>query len=78
MERNVTLQEQLRLACVKGQPTQIEVTQLLKLYKEMNRCQTDLRSVCTLLSQRMQGSDPNLSMLLGVHCKRVHIIYYNI
>ncbi|XP_018426573.1 PREDICTED: centrosomal protein of 85 kDa, partial [Nanorana parkeri] len=67
IERNVTLQEQLKLACVKGEPTQMEIAQLLKLYKEMNRCQKDLRSVCTLLSQRMQGSDPNLSMLLGVN-----------
>ncbi|XP_072277670.1 centrosomal protein of 85 kDa isoform X2 [Pyxicephalus adspersus] len=67
MERNVTLQEQLRLACIKGKPTQMEATQLLKLYKEMNHCQKDLRSICTLLSQRIQGSDPNLSMLLGVH-----------
>lgn len=67
MERNVTLQEQMRLACVKGQPIQMETNQLLKLFKEMNRCQKDLRSICTLLSQRMQGSDPNLSMLLGVH-----------
>ncbi|XP_040193956.1 centrosomal protein of 85 kDa [Rana temporaria] len=67
MERNVTLQEQMRLACVEGQPVQMEANQLLKLFKEMTRCQKDLRSICILLSQRMQGSDPNLSMLLGVH-----------
>ncbi|XP_068121579.1 centrosomal protein of 85 kDa isoform X2 [Hyperolius riggenbachi] len=67
MERNVTLQEQLRLSCVKEQPTQNEATQLFKLYKEMNRCQKDLRTICSLLRQRTQGSDPNLSMLLGVH-----------
>ncbi|KAM5179719.1 centrosomal protein of 85 kDa isoform 2-T2 [Mantella aurantiaca] len=71
MERNVTLQEQLRLACVKGQPVQMETMQLLKLFKELNCCQKDLRSICTLLSQRMQGSDPNLSMLLGVHSTSV-------
>lgn len=74
MERNVTLQEQMRLACVEGQPVQMEANQLLKLFKEMTRCQKDLRSICILLSQRMQGSDPNLSMLLGVHCKLVTII----
>ncbi|CAI9586156.1 unnamed protein product [Staurois parvus] len=71
MERNVTLQEQLRMACVKGQPTQMDSIQLLKLFKEMNCCQKNLRSICTLLSQRMQGSDPNLSMLLGVHSTTV-------
>ncbi|KAM9320189.1 centrosomal protein of 85 kDa [Gastrophryne carolinensis] len=67
MERNVTLQEKLRLACTKGQPTELEATKLFKLYKEMNRCHRDLKSVCILLSQGVQGSDPNLSMLLGVH-----------
>ncbi|XP_075706695.1 centrosomal protein of 85 kDa isoform X2 [Rhinoderma darwinii] len=67
MERNVTIQEQLRLVSLKAQPSNVESSQLFILYKEMNRCQKDLRSICCLLSQRVQGVDPNLSMLLGVH-----------
>ncbi|XP_075051867.1 centrosomal protein of 85 kDa isoform X2 [Mixophyes fleayi] len=67
MERNVTLKEKLNLASVEAQPTDVEASQLFTLYKEMNHCQKDLRSICSLLSQRVQGVDPNLSMLLGIH-----------
>ncbi|XP_040277827.1 centrosomal protein of 85 kDa [Bufo bufo] len=67
MESNVTMQEQLRLASLKSQPLDVQAGQLFTLYKEMNRCQKDLRSICCLLSQRVEGVDPNLSMLLGVH-----------
>ncbi|XP_056413416.1 centrosomal protein of 85 kDa isoform X2 [Hyla sarda] len=67
MERNVTVQEHLRLASVRAQPADGQASQLFTLYKEMNRCQKNLRSICCLLSQRVQGVDPNLSMLLGVH-----------
>ncbi|KAG8588730.1 hypothetical protein GDO81_006078 [Engystomops pustulosus] len=67
MEHNVTIQEQLHLALLKAQPSDVQSSQLFTLYKEMNRCQKDLRSICCLLSQRVQGVDPNLSMLLGVH-----------
>ncbi|KAG9493066.1 hypothetical protein GDO78_001147 [Eleutherodactylus coqui] len=67
MERNVTMQEQLRLASVTAQPSDVQSSQFITLYKEMNCCRKDLRSICCLLSQRVQGLDPNLSMLLGVH-----------
>ncbi|KAM3935852.1 centrosomal protein of 85 kDa [Leptodactylus fuscus] len=67
MERNVTVQEQLRLALLKAQPSDMRSSQLFTLYKEMNLCLKNLRSICCLLSQRVQGVDPNLSMLLGVH-----------
>lgn len=67
MEHNVTIQEHLRLASLNTQPLDVQSSQLFTLYKEMNRCQKDLRSICCLLSQRVQGVDPNLSMLIGVH-----------
>ncbi|XP_063810806.1 centrosomal protein of 85 kDa isoform X2 [Pseudophryne corroboree] len=55
MERNVTLQEKLHIASVKTQPAEVEASQLFTLYKEMNHCQKDLRSICCLLSQRVQA-----------------------
>ncbi|XP_073420781.1 centrosomal protein of 85 kDa isoform X6 [Dendrobates tinctorius] len=64
---NLTIQEQVRLASLRAQSSNVEGSQLFTLYKEMNRCQKDLRSICCLLSQRVQGADPNLSMLLGVN-----------
>ncbi|CAN2390373.1 Centrosomal protein [Pristimantis euphronides] len=67
MECNVAIQEQLRLALLKATPPDVKSSHLFTLYKELNRCQKDLRSICCLLSQRVQGADPNLSTLLGVH-----------
>ncbi|XP_051999491.1 centrosomal protein of 85 kDa [Xyrauchen texanus] len=37
-----------------------------RLYGEMASCLCDLRFLCNVLTQRAQGSDPNLSMLLGI------------
>ncbi|KAM4030810.1 centrosomal protein of 85 kDa isoform 2-T3 [Anomaloglossus baeobatrachus] len=67
VECNLTIQEQLRLASVRAQPSDVEGSQLFRLYKEMNLCHKNLRSICCLLSQRVQSVDPNLSMLLGVN-----------
>ncbi|XP_069617847.1 centrosomal protein of 85 kDa isoform X2 [Ranitomeya imitator] len=67
VECNLTLQEQVRLASLRAQPSNVEGSHLFTLCKEMNRCQKDLRSICCLLSQRVQGVDPNLSILLGVN-----------
>nr|XP_029536009.1 centrosomal protein of 85 kDa-like isoform X2 [Oncorhynchus nerka] len=38
------------------------------LHVEMASCLCDLRSLCNVLTQRSQGRDPNLSLLLGVSC----------
>ncbi|XP_073522661.1 centrosomal protein of 85 kDa [Phyllobates terribilis] len=67
VECNLTIQEQVCLVSLRAQLSNVEGSQLFSLYKEMNRCQKDLKSICCLLSQRMQGIDPNLSMLLGVN-----------
>ncbi|KAJ8373234.1 hypothetical protein AAFF_G00267260 [Aldrovandia affinis] len=37
-----------------------------RLHTELSACLGDLRSVCNLLTQRAQGHDPNLSLLLGI------------
>ncbi|XP_059364295.1 centrosomal protein of 85 kDa-like isoform X2 [Carassius carassius] len=71
MERNLTLQERLQgeeVQCGPGLlPVGARLTQ--KLYGEMAACLCDLRSLCNILTQRAQGHDPNLSMLLGIACK---------
>ncbi|XP_043116641.1 centrosomal protein of 85 kDa isoform X1 [Puntigrus tetrazona] len=68
MEHNLTLQERLQgEEAPSGHsllPMGARLTQ--KLYGEMAACLCDLRSLCNVLTQRAQGHDPNLSMLLGI------------
>uniref|UniRef100_A0A671LVF4 Centrosomal protein of 85 kDa-like n=1 Tax=Sinocyclocheilus anshuiensis TaxID=1608454 RepID=A0A671LVF4_9TELE len=68
MENNLTLQERLQgEEAPSGRgllPMGARLTQ--KLYGEMAACLCDLRSLCNVLTQRAQGHDPNLSMLLGI------------
>ncbi|XP_034269421.1 centrosomal protein of 85 kDa isoform X1 [Pantherophis guttatus] len=67
MEKNLTFQEHLR---------QMELGQLLsnetasltqELHSELASCLQDLHSVYSVVTQRAQGKDPNLSLLLGIH-----------
>ncbi|KAM4795843.1 centrosomal protein of 85 kDa [Rhinophrynus dorsalis] len=67
MEQNVTLQERLRQAGGVEQSVGLETGNLLTMYRELNLCLKDLNSICNLMSQRMEGKDPNLSLLLGIH-----------
>ncbi|XP_075460062.1 centrosomal protein of 85 kDa isoform X4 [Ascaphus truei] len=68
MERNVTLQERLRQEGESEQPAgEAPARSLISLHGELTRCLQDLQSLCSLLSQRAQGRDPNLSLLLGIH-----------
>ncbi|XP_041043434.1 centrosomal protein of 85 kDa-like isoform X1 [Carcharodon carcharias] len=48
-----------------------ETSAIQKLLKEMSHCLRDLRTLCNILTQRAQGKEPNLSLLLGIqslHC----------
>lgn len=75
MEQNLTLQEQMSdqgqqsssQASCSLQPAGARLTQ--KLHIEIASCLSDLRSLCSILTQRAQGQDPNLSVLLGLACK---------
>lgn len=75
MEKNLTLQEQMgdpawrntNQASSNLQPAGARLTQ--RLHGEMSSCLCDLRSLCNILTQRAQGQDPNLSLLLGITCK---------
>lgn len=72
MEQNLTLQEQIGESEQKStneasstlQATGARLTQ--RLHKELASCLCDLRSLCSILTQRAQGQDPNLSLLLGL------------
>ncbi|XP_069051691.1 centrosomal protein of 85 kDa-like isoform X1 [Lepisosteus oculatus] len=37
-----------------------------QLLKEMSLCLLDLRALCSILTQRAQGQEPNLALLLGI------------
>nr|XP_003479792.2 centrosomal protein of 85 kDa-like [Cavia porcellus] len=37
-----------------------------QLFKEMSCCLFDLKALCSILNQRAQGKEPNLSLLLGI------------
>lgn len=39
------------------------------LLKEMSLCLLDLKGLCSVLTQRAQGKEPNLALLLGIKCK---------
>uniref|UniRef100_A0A8B9S5Q2 Uncharacterized protein n=1 Tax=Apteryx owenii TaxID=8824 RepID=A0A8B9S5Q2_APTOW len=42
-----------------------------QLFKEMSHCLYDLKALCSILTQRAQGKEPNLSLLLGIRYKLV-------
>lgn len=39
------------------------------LLKEMSLCLLDLKALCSILTQRAQGKEPNLALLLGIKCE---------
>ena len=41
------------------------------LLKEMSLCLLDLKALCSILTQRAQGKEPNLALLLGIKCKYI-------
>ncbi|XP_009561749.2 centrosomal protein of 85 kDa [Cuculus canorus] len=67
IEKNLTLQERLRQAELTTQPLPAETTRLTQeLHSELATCLQDLQSVYSIVTQRAQGKDPNLSLLLGI------------
>jgi len=72
IEKNLTLQERLRQAELATQPLPAETARLAQeLHGELASCLQDLQSVYSIVTQRAQGKDPNLSLLLGIRCKCV-------
>ncbi|KAM6116007.1 centrosomal protein of 85 kDa [Phoenicopterus ruber ruber] len=67
IEKNLTLQERLRQAELVTQPLPAETAHLAQeLHSELASCLQDLQSVYSIVTQRAQGKDPNLSLLLGI------------
>lgn len=71
MEQNLSLQEQLNEPEIRDSsassslhPASARLTQ--RLHSELASCLSDLRSLCSILTQRARGQDPNLSLLLGL------------
>lgn len=82
MEQNLILKEQMSdkeqrsssQASSALQPAGARLTQ--KLHVEIASCLSDLRSLCSILTQRAQGQDPNLSLLLGLASKHYLNIFF--
>ncbi|XP_064240151.1 centrosomal protein of 85 kDa-like [Aotus nancymaae] len=67
IEKNLTLQEHLRQA-QPGSPPSPDMAQLaLELHQELASDLQDLQALSSIVTQRAQGHNPNLSLLLGVH-----------
>lgn len=66
IEKNLTLQEHLRLAQQRS-PSSDAAQLAFELHQELASCLQDLQDVCSIVTQRAQGHDPNLSLLLGIH-----------
>ncbi|KFV71532.1 Centrosomal protein of 85 kDa-like, partial [Dryobates pubescens] len=66
MEENACLKEQLRQVEQSRQPVSEKMPVADQLFKEMSHCLFDLKALCSILTQRAQGKEPNLSLLLGI------------
>ena len=49
-----------------------QVTEAGPLLREMSLCLLDLQALCSILTQRAQGKEPNLALLLGIKCEYTH------
>ncbi|XP_029768558.1 centrosomal protein of 85 kDa isoform X1 [Terrapene carolina triunguis] len=67
IEKNLTLQEHLQQVEM-NQPLPVGTAHLAhEVHSELASCLQDLQSVYSIVTQRAQGKDPNLSLLLGIH-----------
>ncbi|KAM9316657.1 centrosomal protein of 85 kDa-like [Gastrophryne carolinensis] len=65
-EENSTIHRQLEELLVSRQPLSEKMPVAEQLFKEMSHCLFDLKALCSILNQRVQGKEPNLSLLLGI------------
>ncbi|XP_077343167.1 centrosomal protein of 85 kDa-like isoform X3 [Lithobates pipiens] len=65
-EENCSMREQLEKLLVSRQPLSEKMPVAEQLFKEMSHCLFDLKALCSILNQRAQGKEPNLSLLLGI------------
>ncbi|XP_069831014.1 centrosomal protein of 85 kDa-like isoform X2 [Dendropsophus ebraccatus] len=65
-EENASMCKQLEELLVSRQPLSEKMPVAEQLFKEMSHCLFDLKALCSILNQRVQGKEPNLSLLLGI------------
>ncbi|XP_054211374.1 centrosomal protein of 85 kDa-like isoform X2 [Homo sapiens] len=58
--------DQSRQQTVLSKRPLFDLTVIDQLFKEMSCCLFDLKALCSILNQRAQGKEPNLSLLLGI------------
>ncbi|MBZ3870124.1 Centrosomal protein of 85 kDa-like [Sciurus carolinensis] len=58
--------DQSRQQTVLSKRPLFDLTVIDQLFKEMSYCLFDLKALCSILNQRAQGKEPNLSLLLGI------------
>uniref|UniRef100_A0A2K5EKU1 Centrosomal protein 85 like n=2 Tax=Aotus nancymaae TaxID=37293 RepID=A0A2K5EKU1_AOTNA len=58
--------DQSRQQTVLSKRPLFDLTVIDQLFKEMSCCLFDLKALCSVLNQRAQGKEPNLSLLLGI------------
>ncbi|XP_062980798.1 centrosomal protein of 85 kDa-like isoform X2 [Elgaria multicarinata webbii] len=66
MEENTSLREQIHQMEQSRQPVAEKLPVADQLFKEMSHCLFDLKALCSILTHRAQGKEPNLSLLLGI------------
>ncbi|XP_060094609.1 centrosomal protein of 85 kDa-like isoform X2 [Heteronotia binoei] len=66
MDENASLREQIHQMEQSRQPVTEKLPVADQLFKEMSHCLFDLKALCSILTHRAQGKEPNLSLLLGI------------
>lgn len=67
--------EQSELQTLRSKWPLFDLTVIDQLFKEMSYCLFDLKALCSILNQRAQGKEPNLSLLLGIRCKWLMFLF---
>ncbi|XP_029452283.1 centrosomal protein of 85 kDa-like isoform X2 [Rhinatrema bivittatum] len=65
-EENISLMKQAQQIEQSNQPLLEKIPAAEQCLKEMSHCLFDLKALCSILNQRAQGKEPNLSLLLEI------------
>ncbi|KAM4693998.1 centrosomal protein of 85 kDa-like isoform 2-T2 [Discoglossus pictus] len=65
-EENAHMRRQIEEIQQSQLPMSEKIPLAEQLFKEMSHCLFDLKALCSILNQRVQGKEPNLSLLLGI------------
>ncbi|XP_053314908.1 centrosomal protein of 85 kDa-like [Spea bombifrons] len=65
-EENLAMRMQMEELHLSRQPLSEKIPVAEQLFEEMSHCLFDLKALCSILNQRVQGKEPNLSLLLGI------------